>query len=152
METKEKTDIDDILSKYKGERDELIAILQDTQKEFGYLPKEAMQQTARFLKLPESNIYGVATFYAQFKLAPAARRVIKVCSGTACHVKGNGDILAAIERELGIKPGETTKDFKYSLELIACFGACALAPVMVVDKNVYGRMTPEKVAQILRQN
>ena len=152
METQTATVIDNILADYKGEKDELIAILQSTQKEFGYLPKEAMQQIARFLKLPESNVYGVATFYAQFKLAPAARRVVKVCSGTACHVKGNGDILEAIERELGIKPGETTKDFKYSLELIACFGACALAPVMVVDKNVYGRMTPEKVAQILRQS
>jgi NADH:ubiquinone oxidoreductase subunit E len=151
METVSETTFDSILSKHKQDVSELIAILQDVQKEFGYLSKEAMREIAHFTKLPESNVFGVATFYAQFKLSPAARRTVKVCSGTACHVKGNGDILAAIERELGIKPGETTKDFKYSLQLIACFGSCALAPVMVVDKTVYGRVTPEKVAEILKQ-
>ncbi len=149
METQ--TALEGILSKHNNEPGELIAILQDVQKEFGYLPGEAMQDIARYLKLPESTIFGVATFYSQFKLSPAARRTIKVCSGTACHVRGNGDVLAAIEDKLGIKPGETTKDFKYSLQLIACFGACALAPVMVVDKTVYGRITPEKVAEILKQ-
>jgi len=152
METVRETALDNILSKHKRDSSELIAILQDVQKEYGYLPREAMQEVAHFLKLPESIVFGVATFYAQFKLSPAARRAIKVCSGTACHVKGNGDILAAIERELGIKPGETTKDFKYSLQLIACFGSCALAPVMVVDKTVYGRVTSEKVAEILKQD
>lgn len=152
MNTSDNSALDSLLSKHGGDSSELIATLQDTQKEFGYLPKEAMQKIARFLKLPESNVYGVATFYAQFKLSPAARRAIKICSGTACHVKGKDDILVAIEHELGIKPGETTKDFKYSLELIACFGACALAPVIVVDKTVYGRMTPEKVAEILKQS
>lgn len=152
MEIVSRTALDGIFSKHKNDPGELIAILQDVQKEFSYLPKEAMQEIARYLKLPESTVFGVATFYAQFKLSPAARRVIKVCSGTACHVKGNGDILAAIEHELGIKAGETTKDFKYSLQQIACFGACALAPVMVVDKTVYGRVTPEKVSQILKQD
>jgi NADH-quinone oxidoreductase subunit E len=152
METVSRTALADIFSRHKNDSGELIAILQDVQKEFGYLPKESMREIARHLKLPESNVFGVATFYAQFKLSPAARRVVKVCSGTACHVKGNGDILAAIQHELGIKPGETTKDFKYSLQLIACFGACALAPVMVVDKTVYGRVTPEKISQILKQD
>ncbi len=152
MNTSDDSALESILSKHGGDSSELIAILQDTQKEFGYLPKEAMQKIARFLKLPESNVFGVATFYAHFKLSPAARRAIKVCSGTACHVKDNSDILAVIEHELGIKPGETTKDLKYPLQLIACFGSCALAPVMVVDKTVYGRMTPEKVAEIFKQD
>lgn len=149
MDTANTTALNSILSKHRSDPGELIAVLQDVQREYGYLPKEAMKEIAHFLKVPESSVFGVATFYAQFKLSPAARRTIKVCSGTACHVKGNGDILAAIEAELGIKPGETSKDLKYSLQLIACFGACALAPVMVIDKTVYGRMTPEKVAEIL---
>lgn len=152
METISRAALDGVFSKHKKDPGELIAILQDVQKESGYLPKKAMQEIARYLKLPESTVFGVATFYSQFKLSPAARRVIKVCSGTACHVKGNGNILAVIEHELGIKAGETTKDFKYSLQLIACFGACALAPVMVVDKTVYGRVTPEKISQILKQD
>jgi NADH-quinone oxidoreductase subunit E len=152
METVSRSALEGIFSRYQKDPGELIALLQDVQKEFGYLSKEAMQAIARYLRIPESTVFGVATFYAQFKLSPAARRVIKVCSGTACHVKGNGDILEALERELGIKPGETTADFKYSLQQIACFGACALAPVMVVDKTVYGRVTPEKIIQILKQD
>ena len=139
----------DILSGYSGESSDLIPILQEVQQRFGYLPEEAMQRTARFLKLPESTVYGVSTFYAQFKLAPTAKRVIKICCGTACHIRGKDQILGEIEKRLGIRPGETTRDLEYSLETIACFGSCALAPVMVVDEIVYGRMTPEKIADIL---
>lgn len=138
-----------ILSRFNGEKSDLIPILQETQKEFGYLPKEAMQAIARFLKLPASTVYGVSTFYAQFKFTPSAKRTIKVCGGTACHVRGNGTLLLEIEKLLGIKPGETTKDMGYSLETIRCFGSCALAPVVVVDKTVYGRVTPEKIAEII---
>ncbi|MFH1639735.1 MAG: NADH-quinone oxidoreductase subunit NuoE [Chloroflexota bacterium] len=149
MDTKTISRLTKILSAFEGEAGDLIPILQETQKEFSYLPKEAMRQIARFLKLPESTVYGVSTFYAQFKFTPSAKRTIKVCSGTACHVRGNGSILAEIERILGIKPGETTEDMRYSLETIACFGSCALAPVVVVDKTVYGRVTPEKMAEII---
>ncbi|MCJ7426247.1 MAG: NADH-quinone oxidoreductase subunit NuoE [Dehalococcoidales bacterium] len=127
----------------------LIPILQEAQGKFGYLPAEAMQKFARFLKLPESTVFGVSTFYAQFKLAPTGRNKITVCRGTACHVRGGVRILREVERQLGIKPGETTNDMENTLETIACFGSCALAPVMVVDKNVYGRMTTTRVAQIL---
>ena len=139
-----------ILAKYQREESELIPLLQETQKEFGYLPKEAMGKIARYIKVPAASVFGVSTFYTQFKHNPSARTVIKVCSGTACHVRGNSEILEAIEKSLGIKPGEMTEDMKYSLETIPCFGSCALAPVVVVDKTVFGRMTPEKVSEIFK--
>ena len=143
--------LDEILSRYSGESGELIPILQEAQERFGYLPEEAMQRIAKFLRLPESTVYGVSTFYAQFKLTPTGKRLIKVCRGTACHVQGGARILREVEKQLGIKPGETTSDMEYSLETIACFGSCALAPVMVIDKNVYGRMTTTKAGQTLAE-
>jgi NADH-quinone oxidoreductase subunit E len=143
--------IDEILSRYSGEKGDLIPILQEAQERFSYLPKEAMQKIAKFLRLPESTVYGVGTFYAQFKFAPTGRRLIKVCRGTACHVRGGVRILRETEKHLGIKPGETAADLGYSLETIACFGSCALAPVMVIDKTVHGRMTTTKVGQILAE-
>jgi NADH-quinone oxidoreductase subunit E len=149
MEPDIREQLDDILSDYEGDSSELIPILQAAQEKFGYLPEEVMAGIARFLKLPPSAVYGVGTFYAQFKLTPTGRRTVKVCRGTACHVRGADRILQEIEKKLGIKPGETTSDLAYSLETIACFGSCALAPVMVVDKTVYGRMTPPKAAQTL---
>ena len=106
---------------------------------------------AKFLKVPESTVYGVATFYAQFKLTPSGRTKVRVCRGTACHVRGGARILREVEKRLGINPGESTDDLEYSLETIACFGSCALAPVMVVDKNVYGRMKTAKVGRILEE-
>ena len=142
----------EILSSYKGERAELVPILQEVQEKFGYLHSEVMQAIARFLRLPESTVYGVATFYAQFKFAPTGKRIVKVCRGTACHVRGGVSILSEVEKQLGIKPGETTDDFEYSLEAIACFGSCALAPVVVIDKTVYGRMTPTKVGHVLDES
>ena len=149
METDIREQLDELLSPYSGERGNLIPILQEVQERFGYLPREAMQKIAKFLSLSESAVYGVSTFYAQFKFAPTGKRIVKVCRGTACHVRGAGRILSEIERQLGIKPGETTDDLEYTLETIACFGSCALAPVIVIDKDVYGRMTNTKVGQIL---
>lgn len=142
---------DEITSRYSRESGNLIPILQEAQEKFGYLPEEVMQRFARFLRLPESTVYGVSTFYAQFKLTPTGKRLVKVCRGTACHVRGGARILREVQKRLGIKPGETTSDLEYSLETIACFGSCALAPVMVIDKNVYGRMTTTKVGQILAE-
>ena len=150
METNIKKQLDAILAEYDGERGDLIPILQEAQERFGYLPGGVMQVIAKFLRLPESDVFGVATFYAQFKLTPVGRKIVKVCRGTACHVRGGARILDEVERHLGIKPGETTDDLEYSLETIACFGSCALAPVVVVDKTVYGRMTTKRVAEILR--
>jgi NADH-quinone oxidoreductase subunit E len=141
--------LDKIMSRYSGDRSELIPILQEAQESFGYLPEGVMQKIAKFLRLSESTVYGVSTFYAQFKLVPTGRKKVSVCRGTACHVRGGARILREVERRLGIKPGETSSDLEHSLETIACFGSCALAPVMVVNKNVYGRMTTTKVEQIL---
>ena len=142
--------LDDIFVNHHGDKGELISILQEAQEKFGYLSPEVMGEIADFLGLSASTVYSVASFYAQFKFEPTGRRMVKVCRGTACHVRGGAQILREVERILGIKPGETTDDFEYSLETTACFGSCALAPVMVVDKNVYGRMTKAKVAQVLR--
>lgn len=147
IEVKEK--LKEILSPYNGKKEELIPILQEAQGQFGYLPPEVMLEIAKFLRLPESTVFGVSTFYAQFKFSPTGRKKVRLCRGTACHVRGAPRILEEVEKYLGIKPGETTEDLEYSLETIACFGSCALAPVMVVDDNVYGRMTPKKVSQIL---
>jgi NADH-quinone oxidoreductase subunit E len=141
--------LNEILSSYQGKEDELIPILQQVQQVLGYLPEPTMKRIARFLKLPECTIFGVGTFYAQFKLVPSGRNIVKVCRGTACHVRGAASILGEVEKQLGIKSGDSTPDLEYSLEAIACFGSCALAPVMVIGNNVYGRMTPTKVKEVL---
>jgi NADH-quinone oxidoreductase subunit E len=125
--------LDKILARYGGEKSDLIPILQEAQESFGYLPEGVMQKIAKFLRLPESTVYGVGTFYAQFTFVPTGRKRVSVCRGTACHVRGGARILREVEKRLGIKPGETSADMEYSLETIACFGSCALAPVMVVD-------------------
>ena len=150
MNDKESAVLKEVLSRHSAEAGEVIAILQDTQKAFGYLPKEAMEKIAHYTRVPASAVYGVSTFYTQFKHKPSAKKTIKVCSGTACHVRGNRQIILELEKLLGIKPGEMTEDLSYAIETIPCFGSCALAPVVVVDKNVYGRMTPEKIAEILK--
>ncbi len=149
MEPDVKEQLDELLSPYSGESGELIPILQEVQERFGYLPRQVMQKIAKFLSLPESTVYGVSTFYAQFKFVPTGKRIVKVCRGTACHVRGGARLLREAEKRLGIKPGETTDNMEYTLETIACFGSCALAPVIVIDKNVYGRMTTTKVGHIL---
>ena len=141
--------MNEVLSRYSGKGDELVPILQEVQEQFGYLPAEVMQQTAKFLHISDSTVFGVATFYAQFKFTPTGKRIVKVCRGTACHVRGGARILNEVERQLGITPGETTDDLEYSLETIACFGSCALAPIVVIDKTVYGRMTTKEVGGVL---
>jgi NADH-quinone oxidoreductase subunit E len=141
--------VDRIFSRYSGKRDDLIPILQDIQDQFGYLPADAMQHTAKFLHISDSTVFSVASFYALFKFVPTGKTMVKVCRGTACHVRGSPRILEEVEKKLKIHPGETSDDLEYSLETIACFGSCALAPVMVVNNTVYGRMTPSKVNEIL---
>ncbi len=139
----------DIFSHYKGDMQELIPILQETQENFRYLPAAAMREIARFLRMPESTIYGVSTFYAQFKLTPLGKKIIRVCRGTACHVRGASKVLAEIEKQLGIKAGQTTDDLEYTLETVACIGACALAPTMTIEGETYGKMTTKRVAEVL---
>lgn len=139
-----------ILKSYEGnKKGTLIPILQKIQGEFGYLPEETLPQVARFLGISKNEIFGVATFYAQFRFTRPGEHMIKVCLGTACHVRGGSRILDAVQEDLKIKPSETTADYKFSLERVACFGCCALAPVLVVDDAVHSKVTPPKVKEIL---
>ena len=142
-----KEELSEILSRYSGAKSDLIPILQEAQNRFGYLPGEVMLEISRFLRIPESAVYGVITFYAQFKLTPGGKRTVRVCRGTACHVRGGARILREVEKRLGVKPGETTDDLEYTLETVACIGACALAPTMIIDKGTHGQMTTKKVAE-----
>lgn len=141
-----------ILSSFERRRDELIPILQKVQEEFGYLPKKAMLEAARFVGVPESQVYAVATFYAQFRLTPIGRNHVMVCRGTSCHVRGASQILEEVERCLGIREGETTPDMEYSLETVACIGACGLSPCITVNGKVETKMTPKKVAELFSEN
>ena len=147
-ETDTKEKLNEILSHYSGKKEELIPVLQETQEQFRYLPAVAMREISKFLRIPESTVYGVSTFYAQFKLVPSGKRIIRVCRGTACHVRGGARILREVEKRLGIKPGETTEDLEETLETVACIGACALAPTMTIDKETHGQMTTKKVAEV----
>ncbi len=143
--------LDEIVAEYRGEKGTLIPILQKVQTKFGYLSEEAISQIAKLCRMSESEVFGVASFYAQFYFTRRGKHTIKVCLGTACHVRGGERILDEIKRELGVEPGGTTDDYKFSLERVACFGSCALAPVVVIDKNVYGRMSVSKAKGILAE-
>jgi NADH-quinone oxidoreductase subunit E len=140
-----------ILEEYRGRRDSLIPVLQKVQAELGYLPEDAVSEVAHFLGMSSSEIYGVASFYSQFRFERQGEHAVRVCQGTACHVRGGKRIMAAVSQQLGIAPGGTTEDYRFSLEKVACFGSCALAPVMVVDDAVYGRMTTVKARQALSE-
>lgn len=148
MEVCAKNQLDEIFSRYDGTGSDLIPILQAVQGEVGYLPEEAMEEIARFLRLPASTVYGVSTFYAQFKFVPMGKKIVKVCRGTACHVRGADQILREIESRLVIKPGETSDDLEYTLETVACIGACALAPTIVVNHDVHGKLSTKMVREI----
>lgn len=139
----------EIFKQYEGEKGAVITVLQKIQEKLGYLSEEAISEAAKFLRMSETEIFGVASFYAQFRFTPRGKHAVRVCLGTACHVRGGEGIMKAVENKLGIERGSTTKDRKFSIERVACFGSCALSPVMVVDKGVYGRMTPTKVKNIL---
>lgn len=145
----EQVRIDAILTKYAGQRGTLIPILQEVQGLYNYLPKDALEYVAEQTGTPIANIYGVVTFYSQFHLNPRGRNIIRVCQGTACHVRGGKHILEAVEKELGIKAGHTTDDLRFTLETIACVGACGLAPVMQVNGDTHGRMTVDDVPTVL---
>ncbi len=137
-----------ILSSYQDAESELIPILQDIQSIFGYLPEEMMQEVSRFIGIPESEVYGVATFYHQFRFTPIGRKHIVVCKGTACHVKGADQIIHGIERHLNIKEGEVTFDLEYSLESVGCLGCCALAPCAMINKEIESNLTLKDVKKL----
>lgn len=130
----------------------LIGVLQDVQARFGYLPPPALEGISRRMKVRLSRIYGVVTFYAQFYTEPRGRHTILCCRGTACHVRGASSVLDAVKRVLGIDEGESTPDLKFSLESVACLGTCFLAPVMMIDEEYFGQLTPERVETILKNH
>jgi NADH-quinone oxidoreductase E subunit len=144
------TQTDEILARYPNAgRDSLIPILQEVQDSQGFISREAVVRIGRHLALPASKIYGVATFYNQFRFEAQGTYHIQVCRGTACHVKGSAAVLQAIESELEIKPGQTTRDGVFSLEVVACVGACGLAPVIAVGDEFHGGVTPDAIKDIL---
>ena len=139
------------LKEYEKSPSSLIPLLQRTQSEFGYLPREALEEISKYLGVPLSRVYGVATFYAQFRFTPLGKYVIKVCHGTACHVNGAMNISQAITEETGISEGETTEDGLITVERVACLGCCSLAPVIMINDKVFGKLTPDKVRKLIKQ-
>ena len=140
-----------ILSKYnQATHSDLIPILQQVQDVYGYLPQNALEEITRRTRIPLSKIYGVVTFYSQFSLEPRGKHTIKVCTGTACHIKGAPDIKKKITEVLHVHEGETTSDYKFTYEPVACLGTCFLAPVMMIDNKYYGKLTVEKTETILK--
>jgi NADH:ubiquinone oxidoreductase subunit E len=140
--------VDEILSHFKTDRDQLINILQQVQETFHYLPEDAMRKVAAYLGVSVSQVFGVATFYALFRTQPSGKHTVCVCRGTACHVRGGSAVLKEIEKKLGIKPGQTTKDMEYTLIKVACIGACALAPNITVDKTTIGLVNSKKIEEV----
>ena len=143
------TAFDEVKQDFRGRPADLVPVLQKMQSAEGFLSGPTLQRIARWLKLSENEVYGVATFYAQFRFSPPGRHHIRACLGTACHVQGGEQILAVLERRLGIHPGETTEDGEYDLERVACLGCCALAPVVVVDDKTLGQMSVLKLQRSL---
>lgn len=141
----------EIISSHQGHNGALIPVLQEAQELYGYLPEEVMRTIAKGLKVPDAQVYGVVTFYAQFRLKPTGRNLIRVCMGTACHVRGAQKVLTEIERQLQVVAGETTPDHKFTLETVACIGACGLAPVMTINGQVFGNMNTGRVPDILNR-
>jgi NADH-quinone oxidoreductase subunit E len=140
-----------VFSSFKGEQGDLIPILQRVQEEFGYISEESTRMISRFLKMSESQIFGVASFYSQFRFIEPGRHSIKVCLGTACHVGGGQALAETIQHQLGVLPGQTTEDKRFDFQRVACLGCCALSPVVQVDADVHSRVTPIRLRQILEQ-
>jgi NADH-quinone oxidoreductase subunit E len=143
-------EIDTIIKRYEGKKGVVIPLLQEINSKFGYLPKEALEETAKKIDIPLSQLYSLATFYKSFRLRPQGRHKILVCLGTACHIRGAARIVEKLERELRIKRGQTSKDLEFSLDVVNCLGVCALGPLMVLDGKYFGEMTPHKVDKILK--
>jgi NADH-quinone oxidoreductase subunit E len=141
--------LDRILDEFKGQQGAVIPILQRTQDALGYLPREAMLHISRKTLIPLNQLYGVATFYTQFHLKRRGKHLIRICDGTACHVRGAPKIIDGVQKHLGIAPGETTPDYKFSLEIVYCLGSCGLAPISLIDEKVFGRVAPEALVKRL---
>ncbi|MCO5384888.1 MAG: NADH-quinone oxidoreductase subunit NuoE [Desulfosporosinus sp.] len=141
--------LDEIIDKHNHSNGPLIPILQGAQEVYGYLPAHVIKHISKATRIPVARIYGVVTFYAQFRLTPVGRNLINICLGTACHVRGGAKVVEAIEKELKITDGATTEDGRFTLEVVACIGACGLAPVISINNEVHGRLSPDKIAGIL---
>lgn len=140
----------EIIDECGSKESSLIPILQKVQDEYRYLPQEILAFVATAINVPPATVFGVATFYAQFSLDPKGKNIIKVCDGTACHVRGNKTMIDAIRKKVGLKATEkTTKDLRYTLEMVSCLGACSLAPAVVINDKIYGHMTPEKIVAVI---
>jgi NADH-quinone oxidoreductase subunit E len=137
-----------LLDQYRDYKGGLIPVLQEAQNIYGYLPGEVLQKIAKELRIPFSKVFGVCTFYAQFHLKPRGRNIIRVCLGTACHVRGGSKIFEAAQDSLGVGQGGTTEDLRFTLETVACIGACGLSPCMMVNDDTHGRLVPQKVGGI----
>ncbi len=142
--------VDSIIADYREQRWALIPLLHEIQGVLDYIPPEAIPRIARGLGLFSSEVQGVITFYSQFYTAPRGKNIVRVCRGTACHVRGGKTILKLVKQHLGIEENETTPDYDYSLETVACIGCCALAPNIVINRNIHGHMNPKKIASIFR--
>jgi len=142
--------IDPLIEKYKGKKGNMIPLLQGTQALFGYIPAEAFEKLAKETGLNLSDMYGVATFYAQFRLNPVGKHIVKVCHGTACHVQNANELTEAVEDALKVKDGETTEDGLFTLESVACLGCCSLAPVMMVGDETYGKLSGPQTVRIIK--
>lgn len=140
-----------ILDRYRGQADALIAVLEEIQAHFGFLPQRNIQYTARELGFPLSQVFGIATFYNLFQLSPPGRHLVRICKGTACYVNKSSAILTYVEDQLKIGEDETTPDGLFTLQTVACVGACSLAPVVVIDHHAHGRMTPEETGKVLAE-
>lgn len=149
-ETLDLAPLEEVLEQYRDQKGAVIPVLQKAQAIFGYLPQEVLVKIAEGMGVPLSQVYGVVTFYSQFYLTRRGRHIIQECDGTACHVRGAARIIDAVQKELGIKPGETTPDYRITYEVVYCLGSCGLAPVAVVDGTVVGKLVPEKMLEILR--
>ena len=143
--------LEEIIKKHRGKKWGLIPLLQDIQETFGYIPEESIETIAENLNLFPSHVQGVTSFYAGLSLKPKGKHVVRVCRGTACHVKGGRGILRFVKKELGLNEGETSPDYRFTFETVACLGACFLAPSMMVNRTYYGRLSPPKVTTILGQ-
>jgi NADH:ubiquinone oxidoreductase subunit E len=142
--------LDKILTRYDGGTADLIPVLQDIQDEFHYLPKDELKVVAGRLAVPLTQVYSVATFFKMFSLEPKGKHQIRVCLGTACHLRGGQRLVEAVSRRLDVQPGRATEDLKFSLETVGCLGSCAQAPLMMVDNKYFGRMAVDKVAKVLK--
>ena len=149
--TNETMELEKVFAKYEGKKGALIPVLQAAQNIYGYLPAEVLKEISAKLNIPVSKIYGVVTFYAQFHLNPRGRNIVRVCLGTACHVRGGAKIAEAVTKAIGVADGETTEDLRYTFESVACLGACGLAPVLMVNEDTHGRLTPDKVVGLLEK-